>query len=155
MLAWSKKYSIGVPRLDADHVTLISLLNQLHINMAEDQSRDAIEPVLTALHHYADSHFEFEESLMANLKYPDLERHKDCHNDFCSRIAELAREAPMNQDVARSLRALLGRWLFDHVVRVDGQFGAWLKNNRIVVPGFHRDHRRTPPPIIERRTCHA
>ena len=136
MLVWSKRYAIGIPRLDADHVTLVSLLNQLYINLAEEKCGDAIDPILAALQQYADSHFRFEESLMTEFGYPELEAHQESHDGFSIRIAELRREHHANGDVARSLRTLLGRWLFDHVVRVDGRLGKWLNANRITVPGI-------------------
>jgi hemerythrin-like metal-binding protein len=135
MLVWSKNYAIGIPRLDADHVTLVSLLNQLHINLAEEKSGDAVEPILAALQHYGDSHFVFEESLMEELSYPELETHRDGHDGFCIRVARLSQEHRSRRDVARDLRALLNSWLFDHVLRVDGQFGRWLRTNRVTLSG--------------------
>ena len=134
MLVWSKKYSIGIPRLDADHVMLVSLLNQLHINLAEDMSGEAIGPILDALQHYADGHFIIEESMMTDCGYPGLAGHRERHDGFCIEMARLCLKHRARLDVARSLRALLNTWLFDHVVRADGQFGAWLRANRVSIP---------------------
>ena len=155
MLVWRKKYSIGVSRLDADHLTLVSLLNQLHINMAEELSREAVEPVLAALQCYSEHHFDFEESLMVKFGYPELDFHRACHDSFCRQVTELARDAHANHDEARGLRAQLGRCLLDHVVTVDGRFGTWLKANRITVPTFHRSRRAILPPADQRQPCHA
>jgi len=129
MLAWSEGYSVGVGRIDADHVTLLALLNQLHINLAEEKTEQALGPVLAALLNYADTHFRFEERLMERFGYPDLEAHSATHDAFRGKVETLLREAGGEEDVARKLRAALNTWLFSHILGEDGRFGAWLRAN--------------------------
>ena len=129
MLVWSEGYSVGVRGIDADHVTLLALLNQLHINLAEEKSRQALEPVLAALLKYADSHFRFEERLMEHFAYPDREAHRASHDSFRGKVEALLRETGGEEDVARKLRAALNTWLFRHILGEDGRFGAWLRAN--------------------------
>lgn len=126
MLVWTNKYSVGVRRIDADHVTLVALLNQLHINLADDKSDDALEPILSALLNYADYHFRFEERIMAQFGYPGRDAHVAAHDVFRHRIRDLLAEAPENRETGRRLRAVLGRWLFDHIAGVDADLGSWL-----------------------------
>ena len=129
MLAWSEGYSVGVGRIDADHVTLLALLNQLHINLAEDKSAQALEPVLAALSLYADTHFRLEERMMERLGYPEASAHRAVHDDFRDRIETLLANATGPEDAARKLRALLNAWLFKHIVGEDGRLGVWLRAN--------------------------
>lgn len=129
MLAWSDGYSVGVRRIDADHVTLLALLNQLHINLAEEKSEQALGPVLAALLNYADGHFRFEERLMAHFGYPGLDEHRATHDAFRVKVEALLRDAGGEADVARKLRAALNTWLFSHILGEDGRFGTWLRAN--------------------------
>ncbi len=133
MLVWSDGYSVGVRRIDADHVTLLALLNQLHINLAEEKTGQALGPVLAALITYADSHFRFEERLMERFGYPDLAAHRATHDGFRGKIEALLRGAGGEEEVARKLRAALNTWLFGHILGEDGRFGAWLRANECEV----------------------
>ena len=129
MLAWSNSYSVGVPRVDADHITLLSLLNQMHINLAADKNRHALAPVLQALLTYADNHFRFEETLMEQAGYPELDAHREKHESFRQRLNGVMSDGTSTDETARRLRALLSGWLFDHIMRVDARMGAWLREH--------------------------
>ena len=129
MLVWSEGYSVGVRRIDADHVTLLALLNQLHINLAEEKSQQALGPVLAALINYADNHFRFEERLMERFSYPDQEGHRATHDAFRGKVEAMLRDAGGEEDMARKLRAALNNWIFSHILGEDGRFGAWLRTN--------------------------
>ena len=142
MLVWTHKYALGIRRLDADHVTLVALLNQLHINLAEDRSDHALEPILAALINYADYHFRFEERIMVESHYPGAAAHKAIHDSFRARIQDLLGEPVRSRDGARKLRALLGSWLFDHIVKADGDLGGWLRANAFAVS-------EVPHPILD------
>ena len=49
ILAWSDRFSVGIPIFDAEHLTLLSLFNQLQINLGEGGREDAVRPTLVAL----------------------------------------------------------------------------------------------------------
>ena len=127
MLAWNDGYSVGVGRIDADHITLLALLNQLHINLAEEKSAQALEPVLAALAHYAETHFRLEEGLMERFGYPDAAGHRAVHDDFRDKVKTLLAGSADPEEAARKLRALLNTWLFKHIVGEDGRLGSWLR----------------------------
>ena len=135
MLVWSEGYSVGVQRIDADHVTLLALLNQLHINLAEEKSEQALAPVLAALLNYADTHFRFEERVMERFGYPDRETHRATHDAFRGKVETLLSEVGSEEDVARKLRAVLNTWLLNHILGEDGRLGVWLRANDCDVSG--------------------
>jgi hemerythrin len=133
MLVWTNKYSTGIPQLDGDHIVLISLLNQMHINMSEEKTEHALGPVLAALVNYTDYHFKREERLMELSHYPDWISHKAAHDAFRDRIDDLVRRNDPAAEIGRRLRRLLSHWLFDHIVRADSLMGEWLQSQPICI----------------------
>ena len=130
MLAWSDRFSFDIQDIDAEHLILLSLFNQLHINLDEGGHGDTVRLTLVALSWHCDRHFALEEDLMAVIGYPETVAHKKCHADFRARICDLAARHGRGEDVGRALRTTLAQWLFKHIASVDATLGEWIKMNR-------------------------
>ncbi|MEI8393605.1 MAG: bacteriohemerythrin [Rhodospirillaceae bacterium] len=151
MLTWNNKYSVDIPCLDGDHVILISLLNQLHINLAEEKSEEALGPVLAALLNYASYHFGYEEQIMERYQFPGFDSHRAAHDRFRDKVKALIAETENTEQKARRVRTLLSSWLFDHIVRVDGVLSTWLIANGIRDPDLNHPISgsvETAPPVL-------
>src|ERR1019366_8777949 len=79
LVNWSTKLSVGSMQLDADHIILIGLINQLYEAMSEGHGEELFETVLGTLKKYTDFHFTREEAFMKEKQYPDYPAHKACH----------------------------------------------------------------------------
>ena len=130
ILAWSDRFSVGIPIFDAEHLTLLSLFNQLQINLGEGGREDAVRPTLVALSGYCDKHFASEEDMMAEIGYPDAAAHRRSHTAFRARIEDIARRHHRGEDVGRTLRTTLAQWLFEHIASVDANLGEWVRMNQ-------------------------
>jgi hemerythrin len=130
MLVWHKDYALGVERLDVEHVVLVGLLNQLHINLGEERSADVVDPVLRALLTYTDYHFRAEEYAMDGHDYPGFAAHRAAHARIGDQVLDLQRRfaASGDHDLAREVRRLMAGWLFEHIARIDGAYGRWLRD---------------------------
>lgn len=128
MLAWEQGYKIGQWEMDAEHLILFSLLNQLDININADLARECVHDVLAALGAYIDYHFAHEEALMKAWGYPRLEEHSARHHDFMNEVARL-RSQVQGEDTLRAalkVRAFVLDWLLGHILEVDVDYAQFI-----------------------------
>ena len=114
--------------MDAEHLILFSLLNQLDININADLADECIYDVLAALDAYIDYHFAHEEALMKAWDYPHLESHSALHHQFMTEIARL-RELVTGGDMVRGalkVRGFVLEWLLNHIMETDVEYARFI-----------------------------
>ncbi|HSV30363.1 MAG TPA: hemerythrin family protein [Candidatus Omnitrophota bacterium] len=128
MLVWEEGYKIGQEEMDAEHLILFSILNQLNINIQNDMAGACVADVLGALGSYIDYHFAHEEALMKSWGYPGLEGHSAKHHEFMNEIARLRREADGGDMLQAGLkvRAFVLDWLLSHILESDAEYAAFI-----------------------------
>ena len=87
-LQWTSTLAVGVPELDSQHQELFRRIDRL-LDAVLRQDRSEAGRLLEFLGGYVRDHFAAEERLMAEVSYPDAERHVREHRDFARRLAEL------------------------------------------------------------------
>ena len=128
MLAWEHGYKIGQWEMDAEHLILFSLLNQLDININADLADECVYDVLAALDAYIDYHFAHEEALMKAWDYPHLESHSALHHQFMNEIARL-RALVKGGDMMRGalkVRGFVLEWLLNHIMETDVDYARFI-----------------------------
>ncbi len=127
MLAWSDDYKIGLKELDAQHLILFSIINQIDINIDSGRPADLIEDVLGALRSYVEYHFAFEEGFMRQHGYPDLEHHRDAHGSLSAELAGLPAQSDDRLAQAVRIRKFAIDWLVDHILQEDAAFAEYMR----------------------------
>ncbi|HTH16357.1 MAG TPA: hemerythrin family protein [Magnetospirillum sp.] len=124
MLVWEDGYKIGNAEMDAQHLILFALLNQLNININDDRAGECLQDVLTALCAYIDYHFAHEEALMKAWDYPGLDEHAAKHVEFVAEVKRLqAAVAGVNALTgALKVRAFVLDWLLGHILAEDVEY---------------------------------
>ncbi|MCW8847633.1 MAG: bacteriohemerythrin [Sedimenticola sp.] len=119
-LEWSDSYSVGVPRLDAQHKVLIRIINQLE---EERRTGGLIVAVFAELRRYVKEHFRDEEVMLEAAGYADLEEHKVGHRQFEEWLTSI--EMVYNSGgasayyIAESVHEFLKDWLITHILAKD------------------------------------
>lgn len=128
MLVWEAGYKIGQEEMDAEHLILFSILNQLNINIDADMAQECVADVLTALGSYIDYHFAHEEALMKAWGYPGLEAHAAKHHEFMLEVSRLRHEAEAGDMLTNALRvrSFVLDWLLDHIIETDVDYAAFI-----------------------------
>ncbi len=121
LITWTPQLSVGVQPLDNDHKLLVSLINQLHDVVEDDQDRDTVGSVLNALVDYTEYHFEHEERLMRICGYPDLESHKKIHDVMKAKVIKVRDEyaGSRNKDLGEGVLEFIKTWFAEHVQSLD------------------------------------
>lgn len=135
-LAWSEAFEVGIPKVDAEHRHLVSIVNSFHEVCRSGAGRKRVFPVLNLLVKYVEVHFQSEESLMGAGKYPDLLKHRREHDKLTEQIFELARKYEAGDaEVTGEVMEFLKGWLLDHILQVDKKLEPFF-HERGIPPGW-------------------
>lgn len=126
-VAWKPEYSVGIDSIDAQHKTLIELINKLQNTVEFATGRDYELAALDEVVKYTINHFKYEEDLMQDNGYPSFEAHRAEHAKMVARVDSLLEEYNQNQDLAmRKALAFLKDWLINHINGTDKQYSEFL-----------------------------
>jgi hemerythrin len=112
---------LGIPAIDADHKTLVGLLNTLHYAMIAGDDRAGLGSVLKDLVDYTHGHFAREEALMERGRYPGIEAHRAIHRRIATAMETYRTtflDEPETFDMAAFYDFVSG-WLLHHVLGED------------------------------------
>lgn len=131
--AWNDSLTVHVPEVDAQHKTLLGLLNGLHDAQKSGKSKEVMEKTLDGLAAYVLEHFSTEERLMARWNYPGLSDHKRRHQEFVGKVSGFigefkAGKAALSMDVKR----FLCDWYQQHITQEDRKYSEFARSNRLV-----------------------
>ena len=128
MFEWEEDYKIGLPEMDAEHLVLFALINQIEINVNGEKADECLRDVLGALLSYVTFHFTNEQELMAAHGYPGLADHIRQHEEFSRTIHELAQAgAEGGLEAALKLRGVVLNWLINHILRADVDYATFIR----------------------------
>ncbi len=129
---WGDNCDLGIEAFDRDHKRLLALLNKLHHAVEAGHSQEVLARVLAALNIYVNFHFTEEEELFLRTNYPDYEPHRREHRKLTAAVEEIRQDFEKSASDALSQRVLefLRGWLYDHHIRFDRAFAAYLEANR-------------------------
>jgi hemerythrin-like metal-binding protein len=123
LLHWKDSYSVGVSDLDQDHKRLIAIINR--VAEAEEQGR-SIAWSVEELADYARHHFAREERMMRAAGYEAFDDHRAEHKAFLewlrSVTSALHLDAMAQYHLAPTIKAYLGDWLDNHILKSDMQY---------------------------------
>lgn len=120
---WNENFETGIPFVDEQHKTLISLLNKLVAHLAYQADAPALNAVFDELRSYTCTHFADEEALWQDHFSDDawLKWHKHAHHDFIDEVIKLKQEEgtkPLD-DVIGDIVKFLTHWLAFHILESD------------------------------------
>lgn len=120
--------SVGVDALDADHKTLVGLVNSLHRSIGDDEEYATLGTVLKALEDYAAHHFAREEKVMEACRYPSLAAHTATHRKLAQQVSELKEHYDKDRSTVRAKDCLdfLHSWLIEHICSTDMDYRSWV-----------------------------
>jgi len=120
-------FSVGVRAIDEQHQVLVGILNRLGASVQEGAPPLDQSAILNELVAYTQTHFSFEEGLMRQAGYADIEAHLRQHHALLGEVRQLtARDASGAQVHAEELIVLVRDWLTAHILSTDRALGTAL-----------------------------
>ncbi|RKZ53163.1 MAG: hypothetical protein DRR16_11935 [Candidatus Parabeggiatoa sp. nov. 3] len=129
-IEWSDSLAIGIPLIDQQHKDLINNINELIEAIRTNKGQEHIQRISAFLEDYVVRHFNDEEVLMQEYKYPGYPAHKSLHLKFIEAFNALKEELREKQDkglyMVFRVQTLIMDWFVNHIVKVDKQLGVFL-----------------------------
>jgi hemerythrin-like metal-binding protein len=128
LVCWQDDFSVGNLHIDEQHAVLIDTINQL-ASAESRRNHHVVLMIIDELASFAAFHFDYEERLMAQAAYPDLDGHKIIHQAFVSWITDLRDECliygtrPLGDKVLNYLRD----WLKYHILGEDQRYRPFIE----------------------------
>jgi hemerythrin len=127
LITWDQSYSVKVAELDGHHQKLFYLLNTLHDAMRAGKGNSVIHGIVEELANYTHTHFQREEALMEQTKYPGLDVHRMEHQKLMAKVGEYKAALDKGSGVNTSaVMEFLREWLAKHINRMDKAYSSHL-----------------------------
>ena len=133
-MEWSEKLAVGVATIDSQHKELFKRINHLVLAIKEHRCKSEIDGTLKFLDDYARVHFAEEEKHMKEAHYAGYEDQREEHKKYLTALAELKAEAALprvsgsSYDLSATTNQVVVDWIVDHILKLDMEFGNYLKN---------------------------
>ncbi len=129
---WSESLSTGVPMIDTQHKELIVATNEIGEAIERGNGTTAIKKLLSFLKFYAEWHFGNEEACAAKHQCPIAGTNQAAHRKFIDTFGKLHdqyRQSDASEEVAKKIYDELSEWLVSHILTIDTQIGACIKES--------------------------
>ncbi len=128
LITWGPKLMTGIDEIDTQHKELVRMVNELHRAMKMRLGIQKSGAILNSLAEYTVFHFEYEEKLFKEHKYPEYKAHKKNHEDLVKTVLKfqkdfLSGEAALTVDLMK----FLTDWLKNHIMKTDMKYVPFLK----------------------------
>ena len=129
-IKWKDRYNIGYGEIDAQHRSLLDLLNELSGLIGERQDPAVVGAVFSRLCDYVRLHFSTEERLLEACAYPRLADHRDLHARFVDKLLELNRGFdPTDPRLLTETSDFLKHWYLEHITKADQDYAPFLQRH--------------------------
>lgn len=128
-LSWKESHhNVGIASIDSQHQELIERVNQIADAVAGRVPNEVVQEMLEGIIRFAREHFAFEEGLMAEYGFPDMERHIMEHRRHLQLLNNLTQEGlhASRHDKAALVSAFLADWMDHHIPKADKELGEFL-----------------------------
>ena len=130
-IAWDASFKVGHPMIDSQHKRLFEIADELYeLIMAPEEKREADTTlVLQDCAKYVNFHFAFEEKLMRDSKYEDVEGHLNQHKAFTTYVASLMSDSSRGSKVdLEKLYQFLSDCLVKHICSEDKKLATYISS---------------------------
>ncbi len=115
----------GVPEIDRQHSQLVDLLSELLKYSGSRYDFSAALTAMAGLAQYTREHFEYEEALMAQWGFPDLDEHRAIHAELAAKVDGMWSAIETGEEVVTGpLVELLQTWIVQHINEEDVRYKA-------------------------------
>ncbi len=119
---WSSDLETGNKLIDSQHKELIDAVNNLIDACFKLNGLNQLTKTADFLQNYVTMHFNEEEKLQFNTKYPQYQSHKQLHTNFKAVVKNLVNELRVNgpsPKLLNDITTLIGDWIIKHIKNED------------------------------------
>jgi len=110
-IIWSDEYSVGVQKLDEQHKKIINFINELLKHPDISTPSETLHNILDEMCKYAKEHLDYEESLLKEINYPELDDHQKSHEQSIDVMADYTIDTTLGDSaIPDKLLTFLNEW---------------------------------------------
>ena len=126
-IAWDDTLDTGHTRMDAEHKALAQLFNRLRDAVEAGEGKASCAKVFDGIIDHTKAHFELEQRLMTQHRYPKAEQHAAEHAMLIRQALDYRESLDVDTAAARStLMRFPEVWLAYHILFSDKELAAFL-----------------------------
>lgn len=127
---WRPAPDFGIRQLENEHDQLLGYVAELNEAMLAGEGCLRLRPILADVSNFATEHFQSEEELMTDFRYPAAQEHSRSHQEILLELHQMSVSYDSGHAVfAADLATVLYRWITTHVKQHDMRFGEFLMMN--------------------------
>lgn len=131
-IVWDENYAVGITEIDEQHKKLVNLISVLNEAIYAGQGCEQLEKVFTELVEYTKIHFANEEELLTSNSYPDIEKHKEKHEELTKEVANFQSQFSDGMVfITMQVMEFLKDWLINHILDIDKKYAPFLKDKGV------------------------
>lgn len=134
---WKDNYNVDVKEIDKQHNKLFEIgtrISELVLANDDFDHYDEIMAILQELKEYTIYHFGYEEKLMKQYGYKDLDTHKIEHLFVIKKLQKLGSK-DIDEEQKEAVMELIGfisDWISGHILKTDMQYKELFKSQGLV-----------------------
>lgn len=128
LIRWSRKFELGVYIFDAEHMQLLSHVNDLYEAIIDGISENALYTVLNGIGSFVQRHSAHEEEFFHVSGYRNAPAHIAEHRRLADDLERIRHSRAGPNAVAYDVNAFLLTWFTDHILGLDREFCVHLRN---------------------------
>jgi hemerythrin len=121
-LIWTDNLNTGIDVIDNQHKRIVEYINKLYNVHTNNAGKAAMKDVIDELVDYTLTHFAFEEGMLDDYNYAQLDEHKALHEQFAEQVRELRDRFDTSDTASVELNNLMVTWLFNHILHEDAKY---------------------------------
>jgi len=124
-IEWRDSYKIGNAAIDAQHQVWFARIN----SFLQATDRKSLQYCEVMMNQYTRVHLKFEELLMRDIQYPDIDSHLLQHQELLAKLGEI--EVQIDNDTLDTAQwtSFLTDWLLNHIRVYDTKLAEFVKNS--------------------------
>lgn len=128
---FTKKLETGNAVIDKEHRELIQAVNKLLDACSEGRGRASMDETIKFLNNYVNQHFQHEQQLQNESRYPNRAAHKIFHDKYKQTLKEITSQIAESGPTIAELGKLNGHIsvLISHISTEDKKLGAYLSQS--------------------------
>lgn len=130
IIEWSDTFCVGIDQIDDQHRKWIDIYNKAHdrmMSLTDEEFRNTGIDALEEMVEYGRYHFSTEETLMSELGFEDLDRHRQLHRSFMEQIDKVRLDIRQGKHVLNSeIIKMIENWLVYHILNEDQKLKPYL-----------------------------
>ena len=131
-ITWTDDFSVGVAAIDAQHKTLIAMINQLIREPSAAARSETVNKLLSEMSDYALLHFQAEETLMAAHNYPHIEEQITMHRAFHTKTIRFCIDVLYRDEALPGVMlTYLRDWWTHHILEEDKKYSAFFRERGV------------------------